>query len=198
MGVEWDYLSDSWIKRYFNKEVLQQQGGINPDNIIMANGQTATEVYKVDAGGNVLSDESIKIREEARKLNDDLFKILVGGKSVEQQTQTLKTYDRALNFSRVPRPEKGISIFDFDQTLANTKEKVIVNMPDGTSTKIDAAEFAREAEQLESNGAEFDFTEFNKVKGATKGPFFELAQKIKGKFGNKDIFILTALSLIHI
>ena len=65
-------------------------------------------------------------------------------------------------------------------------------MPDGTSTKIDAAEFARTAEQLEQEGAKFDFTEFDKVKGATKGPFFELAQKIKGKFGNKDIFILTA------
>ena len=65
-------------------------------------------------------------------------------------------------------------------------------MPDGTVSRIDAAEFAREAEQLEADGAEFDFAEFNKVKGATKGPFFELAQKIKGKFGNKDIFILTA------
>ena len=33
---------------------------------------------------------------------------------------------------------------------------------------------------------------FENVKGATKGPFFEFAQKINDKFGSKDIFVLTA------
>ena len=39
-------------------------------------------------------------------------------------------------------PKKGISVFDFDDTLARTKEKVIVNKLDGTSTEISAAQFA--------------------------------------------------------
>ena len=192
MGANWDYLIDSWIKRYFNKEVLSQQGGINPDNIVMVNGKTITQQFKIDAAGNKVSDVEIDISESAKKLNEELFDNLVKGKSVEQQTRDFKVVDKALRFSRITKPERGISIFDFDQTLANTREKIKVTMPDGTETRIDAAEFAREAEQLEANGAEFDFSEFSQVKNATKGPFFELAQKIKGKFGNKDIFILTA------
>ena len=105
----------------------------------------------------------------------------------------LDVYDKAMEVSRDPNAsEKGISVFDFDQTLANTTENVIVNMLDGTSKEITAAEFANSASDLEAEGATFDFSQFENVKGATKGPFFELAQKINDKFGSKDIFVLTA------
>ncbi len=111
----------------------------------------------------------------------------------DQVEDQLKVIDNAISFSRTfNNPEKGISVFDFDQTLANTKEKVLFEMPDGKKGKLNAQQFAEQAELLEKQGATFDFSQFEKVKGATKGPFFELAQKIKGKFGNKDIFILTA------
>ena len=113
--------------------------------------------------------------------------------SNKEQMERMKKIDKALKVARDPNaPEKGISIFDFDQTLANTKEKVVYTMPDGKQGTLTAKEFAEKAEQLGLDGAEFDFKAFEKVKGATKGPFFEIAQKIKGKYGNKDIFILTA------
>jgi len=193
MPDNWDILDNNWWQRYFNETVAQIDGGIDPNTIVDLDGNTlanALNIYK--DGSNILSQQELDIIKNAEKANEGMFDILIKGQTLNKQTKDLKIIDKAINFSRVPRPEKGISIFDFDQTLANTKEKVIVNMPDGTSTKIDAAEFARTAEQLEQEGAKFDFTEFDKVKGATKGPFFELAQKIKGKFGNKDIFILTA------
>ena len=44
-------------------------------------------------------------------------------------------------------------MFDFDDTLARTKEKVIVNNSDGTSIEISAAQFAEQAAQLEAEGA---------------------------------------------
>ena len=89
-------------------------------------------------------------------------------------------------------PRKGISVFDFDDTIAKTKEKVIVNNPDGTQTEITAAQFAQQAERLLENGATFDFSQFETVKGAKKGPLADLALKRQGKFGSQDIFILTA------
>ena len=142
---------------------------------------------------------------QAKAEMDSYLKLVTPKKSIKYSTskkqnesnkeylQRMKKLDKALEVARDPNaPEKGISIFDFDQTLANTKEKVIVTTPDGKTKKIGAQEFAEKAAELEEQGAEFDFKEFEKVKGATKGPFFDLAQKIKGKFGNKDIFILTA------
>ena len=99
----------------------------------------------------------------------------------------------AVEMARRPNaPKKGLSVFDFDQTLANTKEKIKVTMPDGTTSRIDAAEFARSAEALEGRGAKFDFTEFNNVINAEKGPLADLALKRQDKFGSGDIFILTA------
>tara|TARA_R100000900_G_scaffold82130_1_gene64419 strand:+ start:17973 stop:25346 length:7374 start_codon:yes stop_codon:yes gene_type:complete len=89
-------------------------------------------------------------------------------------------------------PKKGISVFDFDDTLAKTKSMIIVTMPDQTVTKIDATEFALKSADLEAAGATFDFSEFNEVVDGKKGPLFELAMKRQGKFGSKDIFILTA------
>ena len=97
------------------------------------------------------------------------------------------------------KSSKGISVFDFDDTLAKTKEKVIVHLPyyaPGSTTeatmKLTPAEFAQQAQDLESKGASFDFSQFEDVKGAKKGPLANLALKRQGKFGSGDIFILTA------
>ena len=91
------------------------------------------------------------------------------------------------------KPTKGISVFDFDDTLAKTKEKVIVNMPDGEIKEISASEFAQTADQLTADGATFDFSNFDKVsKSTAQGPLADLARRRQDKFGSKDIFVLTA------
>ena len=91
------------------------------------------------------------------------------------------------------KPTKGISVFDFDDTLAKTKEKVIVNMPDGKIKEISASEFAETANLLEGEGATFDFSNFDKVsKSTAQGPLADLARRRQEKFGSKDIFVLTA------
>jgi len=94
---------------------------------------------------------------------------------------------------KINKPKKGISVFDFDDTLAKTKEKVIVNMPDGSIDEISASEFARTAGDLQDQGAEFDFSNFENVSSDTQqGPLADLARKRQGKFGSGDIFVLTA------
>tara|TARA_Y100000361_G_scaffold86862_1_gene77183 strand:+ start:18452 stop:26575 length:8124 start_codon:yes stop_codon:yes gene_type:complete len=113
--------------------------------------------------------------------------------SISEQMDDLAMYDSAREQALDPnKKRKGISVFDFDDTLARTKSKVKAKMKDGSTIELDATEFAAKAEQIADQVAEFDFSDFNKVIGGTKGPLFELAQKRQGKFGNKDIFILTA------
>ncbi|MGI9555899.1 MAG: hypothetical protein ACR2M9_03480, partial [Cyanophyceae cyanobacterium] len=87
---------------------------------------------------------------------------------------------------------KGISVFDFDDTLAQSNSNVLYTMPDGTTGSLTAGEFALEASGLTELGAEFDFSEFNEVKEGRKGPLADLALKRQDKFGSKDIFVLTA------
>ena len=112
---------------------------------------------------------------------------------------------------------KGISVLDFDDTLAYSNSQVIVitkeiqdqlemNNEIGnrilkernrkeimkSAPKITPAEFAVKATDLEAMGAKFDFSEFNDVKEGKKGPFFKKAESLQSKFGNKDMFVLTA------
>ena len=107
--------------------------------------------------------------------------------------QFSKTLNKAKAMANRPNaPTKGISVWDFDDTLATTKSNVLYTLPDGTKGKINATEFALKADNLEKQGAEFDFSEFSKVMEGAKGPMFEKAIARNKKFGNNNVYILTA------
>jgi len=114
--------------------------------------------------------------------------------TTEKKVEILNNYDTTIEkASKSLIKPKGISVFDFDDTLAKTKEKVIVNKADGTTVEISAAKFAEQASDLEASGATFNFDNFENVgKGTQKGPLADLALRRQGKFGSKDIFVLTA------
>jgi len=58
--------------------------------------------------------------------------------------------------------------------------------------KIDAATFAKEASNMEAEGAQWNFSEFSKVMEGSKGPLLDVAKIIAEKRGTKDVFVLTA------
>ena len=107
--------------------------------------------------------------------------------------QFSKTLNKAKAMANRPdAPNKGISVWDFDDTLATTKSNVLYTLPDGTKGKINATEFALQADNLEKQGAEFNFSEFSKVMEGAKGPMFKKAIARNKKFGNSNVYILTA------
>ena len=122
-----------------------------------------------------------------------LFPLINADGDTESSIEAMNNADNtAAQARRYSKETKGISVFDFDDTLAFSDSKVLVKMPDGKIKKITPAEFATYAEQLQQDGAEFDFSEFNKVVNGRKGPLADLALKRQKKFGSGDIFVLTA------
>ena len=118
------------------------------------------------------------------------YSITQGGNTI---IQAMIEADKALaNARKLGAPVKKIRVFDFDDTLAKTNSQVIVTSIDGKTKKINATEFALQSEQLEAEGATFDYSEFSKVIDGKKGPLFELAKKISESPGSRDMFILTA------
>ena len=105
------------------------------------------------------------------------------------------SYTRAIRKSDQMAKEnkvKGISIWDFDDTLARSNSQVLFTAPDGTIGKLTAEEFAAKGADLLEKGYVYDFSEFDKVVDGTPGPFLpKFINRIK-KFGIKDNFILTA------
>ena len=115
------------------------------------------------------------------------------GLSLSESIKQVENFNKAITLGNsLDQPTKGISVWDFDDTLATTKSNVLFTMPDGTKGKIDAAQFAKEGDSMLAQGAEFNFSEFSKVMNGAKGPFFNKAVNRNRKFGNKDVYILTA------
>ena len=171
----------------------------NPDNIQFQNKllkeillenksvKSAQAEFKAAGPTNAKQSKRVKINKKT------LFPLINADGTTEASIEAMGNADKAAELARaLDTPSKGISVFDFDDTLAYSNSKVIVDMGDGTTRKITPAEFASEAETLEQNGAEFNFDEFNKVVDGKKGPLADLALKRQNKFGSGDIFVLTA------
>jgi len=96
---------------------------------------------------------------------------------------------RTVSFSETP---KGITVLDFDDTLATTESLVRFTAPDGTTGTLNAEEYAATYQDLLGKGYKFDFSEFNKVVKGKLAPLFNKALKLQKKFGPKNMFVLTA------
>jgi len=108
---------------------------------------------------------------------------------ISQQTSNAVENAAAVAYSK---SNKGISVFDFDDTVGLTKGSVLYTKVDGTKGKLNAEEFAKEGGQLLNEGATFDFSEFSKVVDGKPGPMVEKMKKMIAKFGPENFFILTA------
>ena len=137
----------------------------------------------------------LKLEDQARNKTANIASDIVSKKqnSTEIKQTLVNSQDVRVNAQKIDKKEKGLSAFDFDDTLALTKEKVKYTMPDGTTSELTAGEFAVQAEELTANGAEFDFSNFENVDISTlEGPMVGEARKKQAKFGPKDIFVVTA------
>jgi hypothetical protein len=173
-----------------NLEVIKKQGELIYQQFIgdITAKQAKAQIKEFSKLASTISKASIS--------NNNLQPVgLKYSKAVDNNIQinNLSTLDKAFNVARnANAPTKGISVWDFDDTLATTKSNVLYILPDGTEGKLNATEFAKKAGELTDQGAEFDFSEFNVVTKGAKGPMFEKAIARNRKFGNQNVFILTA------
>lgn len=182
-----------------NLDVISKAGDLIYDVIRTEAGflEGSNAVTRKQAQG--LINEYVKLSDSKTKAsqvnNSSLPSSLVfaSKNSNERVLRELETLDKALKVAGNPKaPVKKIRVFDFDDTLARSNSKVLYEMPDGKTGKLNATEFAERSGQLESQGAVFDFSEFSKVVDGKKGPVFKAIENIVAKRGAEDVFILTA------
>ena len=176
MPEGWNLLDNKWYDRYFSELVATQDGGIDPAGLIGLDGKNFQEIYGVNNYGNTY------VKGFKSDAKSEITKNNTADKAMANARDSAK-------YSEKPRKAR---VFDFDDTLARSKSMVIVNMPDGSTRKINATEFALEAGNLEQEGAIFDFSEFSKVIDGKKGPLFDVAKFISEAEGQRDMFVLTA------
>ena len=117
-------------------------------------------------------------------VNDDM--------TTEDLLSKAATIDEALRLAKQGKKKiKKIRVFDFDDTLATSKNIVVANKGNQT-IELNAEEFAKRGLQLKEEGWDMDFSDFNRVTDGGRGPLFNIAQRIKEARGNEDLFVLTA------
>jgi hypothetical protein len=162
-GKPWDLFKDSWLDRYFNAIV----NAVDPSK------------YKVAKSGKTFADE---------------YKVAKSGRiSYSKSINNTNNFNKAILYSRSAKnPTKGITILDFDDTLATTNSLVRYTAPNGTTGTLNAEQYASTYQDLQEQGYVFDFSEFNKVVDGKIAPLFNKALKLQSKFGSKNMFVLTA------
>jgi len=108
--------------------------------------------------------------------------------------KSTKTLNKAVNKNRMAasKDPRGITVLDFDDTLATTESLVRYTGPDGETGTLNAEQFANTYQDLLDQGYKFDFSEFNKVVKGKIAPLFQKALKLQKKFGSENMFVLTA------
>jgi len=133
----------------------------------------------------------LKEDSEVSILNEQDVKSMLGMR-FSKSIVSVKTLDNAIRMSRSASDAKGITVLDFDDTLATSKSLVKYTTPDGETGTLNAEQYASTYQDLQDQGYTFDFSEFNKVVGGKIAPLFQKALKLQSKFGPENMFVLTA------
>ena len=177
-------------------------GGINPNVMVLANGNTIAKEFGVDVKGKITpaiaaAQQNLIYRMAiGESISAAKIKEVLDGASkspIKSEAKKQMTLANAMVVSRsIDAKPRGITVFDFDDTLATSKSNVISTAPDGTVRKLTAEQFAKEGADLLDQGYTHDFSEFNKVVKGKTASLFNKALKLQKKFGPENMFILTA------
>jgi len=112
-----------------------------------------------------------------------------------EKERRIKIIDNAIKSGRDKKKEaRGMSTFDFDETLIDKGENfIIAREPNtGKKVKISSGNWPLEGPKFAEQGYTFDFKDFVKVRGGTEGPLFKKFKERLEKFGPDNMFVLTA------
>ena len=112
--------------------------------------------------------------------------------SSKEVIEKMKTLDEAAKKGRKRKKvARGMSTFDFDETVGVSKNYVIATK--GSKTKrIASDKWPVVGEKMINEGWKMDFSDFNKVTKGKPGPLMEKMKNQIKKFGSENVFILTA------
>jgi len=134
----------------------------------------------VDSKANLLDASQTKsfIKSTETTLNSQL-KIQNSRKLVNARDNSLK-------------PSRGMSTFDFDETLIIEGKNFVTATKDGETVKIPSAKWPIDGPRYAEENWDFDFSDFVNVRGGKEGPLLQKMKNQIAKYGNKNVFVLTA------
>ena len=172
--------------RYHNKDTYGLKEARSTTNLIT--GEVKGEAWAEAA----VNANNPKLAKENLKSDPIAFASESNTKTNAEFLEAAKNHDLALAKAKVKnKVAKKIRVFDFDDTLARSNN-IVIATKEGKTIRLNAEEFAKRGLELKEDGWTMDFSDFNRVTDGSRGPLFEVAEKIKNARGNEDLFVLTA------
>ena len=113
--------------------------------------------------------------------------------SLDDVNMAIKIREAALRNGRLKnKTKRGMSTFDFDETLIIKGENFVTAKKGNDVIRISSEEFPVKGPELAADGYKFDFKDFVNVKGGVEGPLFTKLKNQIAKYGNENVFVLTA------
>ena len=197
------------IKNGLASMVRYAESGIDLNNyLVPGENQTITEYFGVGKFNNAsqtLIDKQNELitkfltgeitKKEATSLINEFAKVEGVIESAVQANTS--TYDQAAanrsKFSKSGKA-KGMSTFDFDETLIIDGENFIIATDPATGQQLEVKshEWPLKGPDLAAAGFEFDFSDFAQVRGGKEGPLLQKMRNQISKYGPSNVFVLTA------
>jgi len=169
MGDGWSVI-DEFHQRYFDKIVAAIEGGINPEGIMtIFDGKNMAEHYNINNEGNPRG-------------------VSIGIESAANFSKAASNA-RKINFETESR---GMSAFDFDETLIDKGDNTIIATKGNETIKITSGQWPIQGPALAKAGYKFDFSDFINVRGGVEGPLMQKFRNRIAKYGIENNYILTA------
>ncbi len=121
MPKGWSVINGNWAQRYFNPLVFENDGGIDPESIIMLDGRTLGETAGIKADGTLLSEKSIKFSKSINQeqLQKDKANIADESSVVENDTTGLSD-----KFNKIVERKTGVdAVKTFSRIQAQLRGK---------------------------------------------------------------------------
>ena len=83
MPVGWKVFSGSYLQRYFNSMLAKVDGGIDPSSIMLTNGKTIKQEFRIEADGRIYDVKPEPLVKESKKLDTEFNQLLQATTGIE-------------------------------------------------------------------------------------------------------------------
>ena len=222
MMDDFNLMTDRFHTRYANELVGAIDGGIDFETIRMvSDGRTMGETFNINSDGNpaiikysksqanntfnaieAFNKQAELIKKQNKAIQADLekrgYKFSktgdVEGQTPSQMIKIIQADLEAKGYTFVDMDKKGMSTFDFDETLIIDGKNFVVatNPQTGEKVNIKSGEWPTKGPELAEQGYEFNFDDFVNVRGGVSGPLLQKMKNQIKKYGSENVFVLTA------
>ena len=177
----------------------------NSGSIKVKNAQ-GKKVPKIAPGGSKVIRFGVQFQNsigEVKKVSDysvtnesSFVALLEQAASLQKPVDQANKYSNSVNNARVTKQyhnnKRGMSTFDFDETLIVEGENFVTATKGDDTVQISSAEWPILGQKYADDGYTFDFKDFVNVRGGKQGPLLQKMKNQIKKFGPENVFVLTA------